>query len=121
MSTLPSVDTTGGVVHSFVAEVSPPVLEYVLDCGDAKHEDDRQHGYLLAECVNCRNPVEKDNEQEVEVGKSMKLLKQIFRQERENGVLGSPRFGCCWNGVCYALEWTKRTELGSKKEGGGDT
>ena len=66
----------------------PPVLEDVLDRRHPQHEDDRQHGDLLAERVDGRHPVEQDDEEEVEVGEAVELLKQVLGEEGERGVLG---------------------------------
>ena len=83
-----AVDSTGEVVHFLVTLVSPPVLEQVLDSRHQKHQDDGDHRDLLPKSVDRRNPVEKDDEEEVKVGEAMELLKQVLRYKAEKGVLG---------------------------------
>lgn len=84
---LPFEHPARGVVDAFVAQVPAPVFEDVLDGRHTENEDDRHHGDLLAEGVDSRDPVEQNDEEEVEVGESVKLLEQVLRQEREDGVL----------------------------------
>ena len=84
----PAVDTTRQRVDASVRTVAPVVLESVLRGSDGEHEDDRDDGHLLREGVHRGHPVEDEDEDEVEVGDAMHLLKQVERQERRHRVLG---------------------------------
>lgn len=83
-----AVDPAGGVVDPIVRTVPAPVLEGVLDGRDAQDEDEGQHGYLLPEGVHGGHEVQQNDEEEVEVGESMKLLEEILGNEGEQRVLG---------------------------------
>ena len=88
MSHSPIVNAASEIVDPLVAQVPSPVLEDVLDGGDGEHEDDGEHGDLLAEGVDRGHPVQEDDEEEVEVGESVKLLEEVLREEAEHRVLG---------------------------------
>ena len=37
--------------------------------------------YLFAECVDLRRPIQKDDEEEIQIGESMELFEQILGQK----------------------------------------
>merc|ERR1719234_2981054 len=105
-----AVHSTRRVVHVLVAGISPSVLKEIFDSGDDEDEDDGDHGDLLAKGVDGWHPVEEDDEEKVEVGKAMELLKQVPGYEAEQGVLGGANpivqvsrvgmvrcLGSCWH------------------------
>ena len=84
------IDSTLGVVDSFITEESSPIFKDVFNGSHSQHEYHRQHGDLLPKGVDGRDPVEKDNEEKIEIGEPVELLEEVLGQEAEHGVLCGP-------------------------------
>lgn len=76
---LPNVHAAGGVVHTPVTGKTAAIFEEVLKRRDPQHKHHRDHGDLLAECIDRRHPIKQHNEDEVQIGHTVELLQQIAR------------------------------------------
>lgn len=87
---LGTVNAAGGVVYPLVRLPPPMVLEGILDGRHAQNKDDRDHGHFLAESTHGRDPIEQDDEEEVEVCETVELLQEVLGDEGKRSVLGCP-------------------------------
>ena len=76
------------MINGLVGSVAPVILERILDPRDGQHEQQREHGDLLGDGIHDRHPVQQHDEHKIHVRRSMELLEQILRDEREDRVLG---------------------------------
>jgi len=69
-----SKNTTGRVIDSFIRLTPSMIFERILDGRNAQNEYDRNHGHLFAKGTNGRNPIEKHDKEEIQIGETMELF-----------------------------------------------
>ncbi len=85
---LPAVDEARRVVKLPVRLVPPEVFPGVLQ-GRQRHDDtDGDQSYLRLEGVHYRDKIQNSQAHEVDVGQTVKLLKEVHGDEEEGGVFG---------------------------------
>lgn len=92
---LPAVHQTIHVIDFFIRPVSPVVLPQVFDGSDRQNEDDRSQSEFWLKRIDNWNKIQQSDENKVNIGKPMKLLKKILWQERQHSVLGSLNLVVC--------------------------
>lgn len=87
---LPAVNAAEEPVDEAVGLEPSVILPQVFDGRDQKHQSDGGQRDLRLEGLHHRNKVKSGQEDEVDVGKAMKLLEQILGQKGEQRILGGP-------------------------------
>lgn len=75
---LPAVDHTHTVVDCSIWFVAPCIFPSILDGGDPQDDTEWDGGHLRLEGIDHGNKIEHHNAQKVEIGKAVKLLKEIL-------------------------------------------
>lgn len=83
------------MIDFFIRPVSPVVLPQVFDGSDRQNEDDRSQSEFWLKRIDNWNKIQQSDENKVNIGKPMKLLKKILWQERQHGVLGRLNLVVC--------------------------
>ena len=81
-------DVDASVVDSVVALVALVVIVAIFDCRCAEHNQEREPGGDGTEGADLRDELQNQLQQEVDVGSTRKLLKEVDGQERQHSVLG---------------------------------
>lgn len=118
------VNHAGAVVDGLVHAIAPDVLPGIFDSSNQQHEHDRKSCNLFGKRLNLWNPIQRHHKDEINIGKTMKLLKEILRQECNNCVPrssdkigGEPtirmRFMCYLNALIHHMVWLNFSKLWS--------
>ena len=88
-------DPTRLPVNILIRSVSSEIFKAIFARGDKQDKDDGQGGDLLGKGLDLGNPVQRHHKNEIDVGESVKLLKQILWQEVPNCISCSPNVIIC--------------------------
>lgn len=84
----PAVNITELPVDQTIRVESAEVLKHILNRRHRQHQHDGDQGNLWLEGLHGRNKVQGRQENEVDIGEAVELLKQILGEEGQEGILG---------------------------------